>query len=441
MVGMMRGRAFAAVAAAGVLCEAPSSEDGFTWLTVRQHDGIRTDGAVGSASVSADGRYVAFTSYARLSPADLDSLADIYVLDRTTATVTLESASVDGRSFKSDCSDPSISADGRYVAYDTVVGDDPHRGVADIVLRDRVENRARLITIGSDGTLSNGWSGQPVIDASTSAVVFASAATNLVTAGDVNGAQLDIYRFDLGSDAIDRISVDSRGVQHQGASQMPSASGDGRYVVFSSTADLGNPRSGSEPTLNPRRHPAIYLRDIRTGLTTTVVATPVPDDASSMPVVSADGRFVAFASRATNLVTRDRNKSSDVFLYDVRAGAVALVSHAVGGGAANGASSSPAISADGRFVAFQSDASDLVCARNCRASTEDINLLTDVFLFDRLTGQISPVSRGRHGTWMEESAAPAIDASGAVVAFASRRPVSARDVLNDFDLFVRSVSQ
>ena len=108
---------------------------------------------------------------------------------------------------------------------------------------------------------------------------------------------------------------------------------------------------------------------------------------------------------------------------------------------ANGASLTPAISADGRFVAFQSDASDMACARDCRPASEDINLLPDVFIFDRLTGQISPVSLGRQGPWMEESAAPAIDASGAVVAFTSRHPISPLDVLNDFDLFVRGLTQ
>ena len=157
-----------------------------------------------------------------------------------------------------------------------------------------------------------------------------------------------------------------------------------------------------------------------------------------MPAVSADGRFVAFASRATNLVARDRNKSFDVFLYDVKTGSVTLVSRAAGGGVANGASLSPAISADGRLVVFQSDASDMACARNCQPGTEDINLLPDVFVFNRITGQVSPVSVGRRGTWMEESATPAIDASGAVVVFASRHPISTGDVSNDFDLFVRS---
>ena len=437
----MLGRTFAAVVTVGMLCDGLSSQDGFRWLTAPQRDARRPAIGAASASVSGDGRYVAFASYARLTAADVDSLADIYLLDQSTATVTLESAVVDGRPLQSDCSHPRISADGRYVAFEAIPSDDPQRSQPEVVLRDRVENTARRIALAPGGGSLNGWSGQPDVAASGAAIVFVSAATNLVP-DDLNGSLADVYRFDLASNRIERISVDSHGAQHQGASQMPSVSGDGRYVAFASTALLGASRRGPEPTVNRRPYPTIYLRDTRTGRTIPVGgAAGLPDDASTMPVVSADGRFVAFASRATNLVARDRNKSSDVFLYDVETAAVTLVSRAAAGGTANGASLTPAISADGRFVAFQSDASDMACARDCRPASEDINLLPDVFIFDRLAGQILPVSLGRQGPWMEESAAPAIDASGAVVAFTSRHPISPLDVLNDFDLFVRGLTQ
>ena len=437
---MMKGRTVAAVTTVGVLCDALASEYAFTWLTLPQQDRRRSAGSVASAGLSGDGRYVAFTSYARLTADDTDAQADIYVLDRATTTVTLESTSADGRLLNSDCSHPAISGDGRYVAFEAVVSDEPGRNVVDVVLRDRAANTARRITIGPGGALSDGWSGQPVLDAA-GAVVFASAATNLVSGGDANGSQADIYRYDPGSQAIERVSVDSSGAQRQGSSQMPSVSADGRYVAFSSTALLAPGRAGTEQAPSPGRHPLIYLRDRRTRRTTLVAgASGPPDDISTMPAVSGDGRFVAFVSRAANLSARDRNKLADVFLYDGETGAVVVVSRA-GGGTANGASFNPAISADGRFVAFQSDASDLACARDCPRATEDINLLPDIFLFDRVTGQIAAVSTDRDGPWMEESGAPAIDASGAVVAFTSRHPISAGDVLNDFDLFVRIVTR
>jgi Tol biopolymer transport system component len=439
---MPRAQTLAAVAMVGVLSDGLPSEVGVTWLTVAQRDGRRSRSAAASAGVSGDGRYVAFSSYARLNVADDDSLADVYVLDRATATVTLESGSVDGRPLNSDCGQPGISADGRYVVFATVVtvADDPGRSLTDIVLRDRLENTTRRITTARGGGLTNGWSSQPVLTANANAVVFASAATNLVSEPDVNGEQPDIYRFDVNSQAIERISVDSGGVQHRGTSVMPSVSGDGRLVAFTSTAVLGQPHNRPEQKPTDVRYPLVYLRETRTGRTTMVGDGEPPNGGTTMPAISADGRTVAFASRATNLVARDRNKSSDVFMYNVDTGEVTLVSRGTGGGAANGNSLNPAISADGRFVAFQSDASDMACGRNCRPGMEDINLLPDVFVFDRATGQISCISLDRQGTWLEESGAPAIDASGGVVAFTSRHPISPGDVLNDFDLFVRITS-
>ena len=252
----MRGCTFAAVAVVttfGVLGDARPSQVESTWLTVPQRDATRLWSTVRSASLSGDGRYVAFTSYARLNVADLDSMADIYVLDRTTTAVTLESRFVDGRPLTSDCSYPSISADGRYVAFETVVPDDTTRNVMDVVLRDRVENTTRRITLGPRGESSNGWSSQPVIAANASVVVFTSSATNLTSDPDVNGSQPDIYRFDAGTSLIERLSVDSRGVQHPGGSLMPSVSGDGRYVAFASWVAPAGPRpNGSEQKMTRR---------------------------------------------------------------------------------------------------------------------------------------------------------------------------------------------
>jgi hypothetical protein len=282
----MRGRILAAVVTVGMLGDGLSSQDGFRWLTAPQRDGRRSAIGAASASVSGDGRYVAFASYARLTAADVDSLSDIYVLDRSTATVTLESAVVEGRSLKSDCSHPRISADGRYVAFEAIPADDPERSATEVLLRDRLENTARWIVPG--GVSLNGWSGQPDVAASGAAIVFASAATNLVP-GDLNGSLADVYRFDLASNRIERISVDSRGVQQQGASQMPSVSGDGRYVAFASTAVLGTSRPSPEQTLNRQPFPTIYLRDTRTGRTTPIGGAAGPS-ADPLAERSSSGR-------------------------------------------------------------------------------------------------------------------------------------------------------
>src|SRR5215203_6174424 len=267
---MWRGRTLAAAAIAALFCDARASPLVFTWLTVPQRDARRSRSSGASVSVSGQGRYVAFASYARLSAADGDSLADIYVLDRTTAALTLESTSADGGTLNSDCTDPVISADGRYLVFEAIATEDPGRGVSDIVLRDRVENTARWITTRPGAVSSDGWSGQAVIVADGSAVIFASSATNLTREPDRNGPQSDIYRFDARTGSIERISVDSGGVQPEGGSFMPAVSGDGRYVVFSSLATLADPRRGQAPPSDHRRRQAIYLRDIRAHQTVLV---------------------------------------------------------------------------------------------------------------------------------------------------------------------------
>jgi Tol biopolymer transport system component len=153
--------------------------------------------------------------------------------------------------------------------------------------------------------------------------------------------------------------------------------------------------------------------------------------------IRRDGRFVAFVSQASNLVAGDRNRSPDVFLYDLTAGSITLVSRGVTGRSANGVSGGPSISSDGRLVAFHSDASDLTCTDRCVPAAEDINLLSDVFVFDRLTGVVTRISAGADGGWMEESAAPALDATGSIIAFTSKHPTDAQDRGEDFDLFLR----
>ncbi len=161
-----------------------------------------------------------------------------------------------------------------------------------------------------------------------------------------------------------------------------------------------------------------------------------PNGPSSWPSISDDGRHVAFVSEATNLVRGDRNGQADIFLHDMSTGATELVSRRPDGKAANGASSVPAISGDGRTVAFQSFASDLTCAKDCHPGEQDINLLWDVFVHDRSSGATVRASVEESGMWMELSHAPSLDGAGRVLVFASRHPTGADDSSFDDDLFV-----
>jgi hypothetical protein len=150
----------------------------------------------------------------------------------------------------------------------------------------------------------------------------------------------------------------------------------------------------------------------------------------------ADGKLVAFISAASNLVASDHNQWPDVFVTDWQSGSTELVSRTAKGRSGNDASYNPAISGDGRYIAFQSEASDLGCTLRCAKAMEDINLLSDVFVYDRQTQSMHRISADGRGPWMEPSVAPALDAMARVVVFASRHPMNASDRRNDFDLFI-----
>jgi Tol biopolymer transport system component len=426
----------AAVAVIGVL-SVPTGPQSIHTLAQRDPSSRFLDRS--SAAVSADGRFVAFTSYARLAPADTDSQRDIYVLDRADGEVTLEQNASDASTTHVDSGHPGISGDGRFLVYARLLRSAAEPLRSEIVLRDRREATVTIVSVGPGGVRADGMSSHPAISQDGRVVVFSSVATNLVAGRDTNDTGSDIYLFDTRDRRLSRISVDSEGVQPvSGSSMTPATSGDGRYVAFASTADLDGRSSKASPS-DPRLPPAVFVRDRIRNLTTRVGVTAggrPPDDASWAPAISADGRYVAFVSTARNISAADRNRSADVFLADLQSGSLELLSRsAVNGAAANGPSSNPVLSADGRFVAFQSEASDLLCAR-CTKVSEDVNLLLDVYLFDRQRGTMTRVSGDATGGWMEPSAGPAVDGAGELVVFSSRHPIDASDAGNDWDLFL-----
>ena len=397
---------------------------------VVQQDAWRTAFEPSSASVSADGRYIAFTSYARLDASDVDERRDVYVLDRVTGRVSLETPEMEGGSEEPENRHPRLSADGGVMVYERA-----YASRSEIVRLDRSVRAATVITRGLHGR-PDGFSGSPEISRDARLVVFSSSATNLVDGEDVNGAGEDIYLYDHRSGARSRISVRHGSQQAPGGSSVaPSLSSDGRYVVFASTVDFAG------PALHSQRLPSyqIVLLD-RTSNAIRLVSHGLKGEpangASWSPSLSADGGSVAFVSNATNLVTEDRNNIPDVFVADLRTDRIELVSRTPDGAAANGRSAAPAISDDGLTVAFQSEASDMLCNKRCTSVSEDINLLWDVFIANRRDGSMRRVSRDASKEWMEPSIGPALDGSGTVVVFSSRHPIDASDTTNDFDLFI-----
>jgi Tol biopolymer transport system component len=306
---------------------------------------------------------------------------------------------------------PAISADGRYVAFvsdsDTLVAGDEN-GTSDVFLRDTVENRTILVSRSLSGGSAAGYSVQPSLSADGQVVAFTSSAHDLVEAD--SNETLDVFVHDLRSGRIDLISRGSNGELGNRDSYSPSLSADGRYVAFSSLASNLDPRDQNDV-------PDVYRHDRVTGQTILISLSSdgrVGGDASGQPSLSADGQVVAFTSLAA-LHPDDSNADADVYVRDVQAGATELVSRGWAGDAAGGGSTEPVISADGRVVAFTSSAPDLV--------PDDDNGQDDVFTYSREDGDLRAVSttaEGRPATG--SSHAPSITADGRRVAFLSDAP-------------------
>jgi hypothetical protein len=359
---------------------------GINTLVSRSSAGVEGDFFSTVSSLSADGRYVAFQSAAtNLVSGDINNKLDIFVRDRQTGTTTRISKSSAGAEGNGDSTYPSISSDdGRYVAFQSaatnlVAGDGDTNGKTDIFVRDRNTGSTYLVSKNSGGVEGNGDSGNPEISADGRYVTFESAANNLVT-GDTNSVT-DVFVRDRTTGTTTRVSRDSAGVQGNGLSLDPSISDDGRFVAFGSAAT--NLVSGDT---NGERD--VFVRDRQTGTTTKVSkssAGVAGDALSGTPSISADGRYVVFESTATNLVSGDTNAKFDVFVRDRQTGTTTRVSKSSAGAEGNDFSYYSDISSDGRYVAYQSFATNLVAG--------DTNAKFDIFVRDRQTGTTYLVSR------------------------------------------------
>lgn len=244
------------------------------------------------------------------------------------------------------------------------------------------------VSVSSTGAQATGsqtlLSGSPDISSEGRYVAFQSAATNLVP-GDTN-AKTDVFVHDRSLKTTTRVSISSAGEQQNaGSSWPPAISGEGRYVAF--VSDATNLIAGDT---NGTRD--VFVHDTDTATTTRVSVGPSGAQASSWsqdPSISADGRFVTFESGASNLVPADSNATEDVFVHDRSSGVTTRMSISSSGGQANSASTNAAISPNGRYVAFESAATNLVPA--------DANGVWDTFVHDRVTGTTVRVSVSSSG--------------------------------------------
>jgi WD40 repeat protein len=359
---------------------------GTTRVSVPQ-SGFEGNGFSSRPAISADGRFVAFESLAtNLVANDGNAAQDVFVRDRTSGTTTRVSVPQSGFEANGGGLGAAISADGRFVAFESdatnlVAGDGNAR--RDIFLRDRTSGTTTRVSIPQSGPEANGHSFNAAISADGRFVAFQSAATNLV-AGDSN-ATTDVFVRDRTSGTTTRVSLPQSGAQGNGFSGEPVISADGRFVAFQSAAT--NLVAGDG---NATRD--IFVRDRTSGTTTRVSVPqsgPEANDFNQRPAISGDGRFVTFISSATNLVAGDSNASRDVFVRDQTSGTTTRVSLPQSGAQGNDASFNAAISGDGRFVAFISVATNLVAG--------DSNARNDIFVRDRTGAATTRVSVPQSG--------------------------------------------
>jgi hypothetical protein len=390
------------------------------------------------STVSADGRFVAFASEAtNLVPGDTNGFFDVFVRDLQAGTTELISVGLGGVPANGNSGDSlggsirgfAISADGRYVAFwsqatNLVAGDT--NGFLDVFVRDRQLGTTELVSVSSGGVQANSYSvGQVSISADGRFVAFMSNASNLVV-NDTNHT-FDIFVRDRQNGTTERVSVGPAGLEGNGpCDEFTSISADGRYVAFQSFASnlvAGDTNATSD----------VFVHDRQTGTTerVSVGTAGQANDQSSNGSISADGRYVAFLSSATNLVQNDTNGVPDVFVRDRQTGKTERVSVDSSGAQANSNCLAPSISGDGGAVAFYSFASNLVAG--------DTNGNLDVFVHSRRSGATERASVSSSGTQGDiASMYSEISSDGRWVVFSSTATNLVANDTNGFqDIFVR----
>ncbi|HEY1331134.1 MAG TPA: hypothetical protein VGH10_06630 [Actinomycetota bacterium] len=421
------------MAAVGALSVAPAA-GATNELASVSTDGIQGNdisGRFAGPAISGNGRVIAFDSQATtLVPHDTNHRVDMFVHDRDTGETDRISVGPTGAEANGTSTRPAIDDDGNLIAYDSdasnLVAGDTNR-LMDVFAFDRTTGTTQRVSVSSTGAQGNGSSDDPSVSADGRYVAFVSTSSNLVQ-GDTNHVE-DIFVRDLVAGTTERVSLNSAGQQGNSSTTITAISPDGNWVAFGSFATNLVPGDTNGQF-------DVFLHDRTTGQTqlVSVASDGTQGDATSFgPAVSGDGQFVVFWSDATNLVPGDTNDRRDVFVRDVAAGTTERVSVNSNGEQANGTNeepgvrgflgSSPEITPDGRYVAFFSSATNLVQGDENKCPPifdQEAGRCPDVFVRDRTLGTTTRVNVTADGQEANaESADPSISQDGQVVAFFS----------------------
>jgi len=394
--------------------------------------GAYAGGGAWGPAITPDGRWIAFESLAsNLVGLDGNGLSDVFVHDRQTGMTERISLSATAGDANGASVAPALGFDGRFVAFESLASNlvaGDGNSRRDVFVRDRQTGSTERVSVSSSAAQANNDSFLPTLSSDGRFVAFCSAASNLV-AGDLGGFR-DVFVRDrlLGTTTL--VSVDAAGAQGNHNSFDPRLSLDGSHVAFTSTASNLVPLDG-----NGMRD--IFVRDLAAASTELISvhsSGAQADFESDHASISAYGRYVAFQSGATNLVAGDSNGARDVFVRDRVLAQTVRVSLTSAGAQTNFWSHYPSISADGNRIAFDSSSGGLVGG--------DSNGVRDVFLHERSSATTTRLSLDSAGVQGSKAAAlPAISALGDVVVFET---ASSNFVPGDTnvaaDVFVRSLS-
>lgn len=423
----------------------PVPNPGTTTRVSVSSTGGQANGLSNVDAITPDGRFLLFTSEAdNLVPGDTNGKQDTYVRDLWTGQTERVSLADNGDQGNGSSWGSGISSDGRYVAFTSsasnlVPGDDNNNclpnqasygdyvNCPDVFLRDRQSRRTFLISRAPDGGPGNSHSYSSFLSPDSRYIGFYSRAENLVP-GDTNWTN-DAFLFDRVTNQVERVSVASDGAESYGYSFADGVSADGRYALFTSTASNLVPGDTNGQT-------DVFIRDRQARETKRVSVALDGSQGNGESwgwAISADGRFALISSRASNLVAGDTNGAADVLVLDIQTREVTPISVSSGGdqGQANSGDVRVQWSPDGRYVVFDSSASNLVPGDN--------NAMTDIFLRDRAKAQtfiVSIATNGTQGNGASDNAV--VSADGKTVAFTSRASnLVEGDTNGVWDVFVR----
>jgi dipeptidyl aminopeptidase/acylaminoacyl peptidase len=369
-------------------------------------DGSQPNGQSWDPQLSADGRYVTFNSYAtNLGPAVTSGVYNVYVRDTVANTTKALAVAADGTAGNRLSEFATISADGRYIAFSSESTNLPPTPTSwvhnsQVYLYDQTTGELTRVSSPTNGREASRESLQPMISADGRFITYSSHASNLVP-GDTNNKQ-DIFLYDIATKTNTRISPN----QANGASFWPTISPDGRYIGYMSYATNlvpGDTNANSD----------LFVYDREAGTTTRINVTSAGRQSSGVGLAiasfSADGRLITYHDSSPNLVPGDTNQENDAFLYDQNTRTTTRISTGPGGVQADGQSLVPRITGDGSQVVYWSNATNLVPG--------DTNGTYDTFLYDtrnRTTRIVSQAADGAQGN--AQSASASITPDGKLIA-------------------------